>query len=151
MIILFENILVLKESLACNGCFGLFTKFKKGSGTSFWYTFSAIFFHKNAPYLMLYQWKMFECHTFFPSQDIKQNVKVTSKFKGYLCYKTIFCNKVALNAQLIFFIWRRNVLFSRYLDFCVFVKSIDFKIYDIIISIATWWSGSSLETVEPHP
>ena len=27
-----------------------------------------------------------------------------------------------------FFIWRKNVLFSRYLDFCVSVKSTDFKI-----------------------
>ena len=23
---------------------------------------------------MLYQWPRFQCHTFFPSQDIKQNV-----------------------------------------------------------------------------
>ena len=36
-----------------------------------------------------------------------------------------------------FFIWRKNnVLFSRYRDFCVFVKPTDFKICDIIISIA---------------
>ena len=41
-------------------------------------------------------------------------------FKGYLCYKTIFCHKVALDTQLMnFFIWNKNnVLFSR---FCVFV------------------------------
>ena len=40
--------------------------------------------------------------------------------KGYLCYKTIFCHTVALDAQLMsFFIWRKNyALFSRYLDFC---------------------------------
>ena len=31
MIILFQNILFLKEFLACNGFFGLFTKVKKGS------------------------------------------------------------------------------------------------------------------------
>ena len=36
-----------------------------------------------------------------------------------------------------FFIWRKNsVLFSRYQDFCVFGKSADFKISDVIISIA---------------
>ena len=50
--------------------------------------------------------------------------------KGYLHYKTIFCHKVALDAQLMnFFIWSKNkILFSRYLDFCVFVKSTNIKI-----------------------
>ena len=42
---LFDNTLskyaILKELIGCNGCFGLFTKIKKGSGTSFWCTFSA--------------------------------------------------------------------------------------------------------------
>ena len=44
--------------------------------------------------------------------------------KGYLCYKTIFCLKVASDAQLTnFFIWRKNnVLFSRYLDFFWFCE-----------------------------
>ena len=32
--------LILKQLLACNGCFGVFTKIKKGSVTSFWCTFS---------------------------------------------------------------------------------------------------------------
>ena len=36
-----------------------------------------------------------------------------------------------------FLIWRQNILFSRYLDFCAFVKSTDFKIRDIIIGIAS--------------
>ena len=40
---------------------------------------------------------------------------------------------------MIFFIWRKNVLFSRYLDFCIFVKSTDFKICDVIIDITTQW------------
>ena len=89
MIIPFQNILFLKEFLACNGCFGLFTKIKKGSGTSFWCTFSVWFFHKNVHYLMLYQWPKFQCHTFFSSQDIKQIVLLSSylnviKFKIYL-------------------------------------------------------------------
>ena len=44
---LFQKILLLKEFLACNGCFGLFTKIKWGSGNSIWCTFSAWFFHKN--------------------------------------------------------------------------------------------------------
>ena len=74
MIILFQNILFLKEFLACNGCFGLFSKIKKGSGASFWYTFSAWFFHKNVLCLILYQWAKFQCHTLFLSQDIKENM-----------------------------------------------------------------------------
>ena len=42
--------------------------------------------------------------------------------KGYLRHKSIFCHKVALDVKLIFLIWRKNVSFSRYLDFYVFVK-----------------------------
>ena len=59
-------------------------------------------------------------------------------FKGYHCYKTILCHKAVLDVQLMnFFIWRKsNVSFSRYQDFCVFVKPADFKICDEIISIA---------------
>ena len=55
--------------------------------------------------------------------------------KGYLCCKTIFCHKVALDVQSMnFFIWNENnASFSRYLDFYVFVKSTDFKICDVII------------------
>ena len=45
-----QNNFFLKEFLACNCCFGLFSKIKKGSGASFWCTFSAWFFHKNVPY-----------------------------------------------------------------------------------------------------
>ena len=38
----------------------------------------------------------------------------------------------------ILLIWRKNdILFSRYLDFCDFVKSTDFKICDVIIGIAS--------------
>ena len=41
-------------------------------------------------------------------------------FKGYLCYNTIFCHKVALDMQFMnLFIWRKNnASFLRYLDFC---------------------------------
>ena len=45
--ILFKNILFLKEFLASSSCSGLFTKTKKGPGTSFWCTFSAWFVHKS--------------------------------------------------------------------------------------------------------
>ena len=56
-------------------------------------------------------------------------------FKGYLHCKTIFCNKVAFDVQLIFFIWRKSdVSFSRYLD-CVFMRSTDFRIFDIIMAL----------------
>ena len=78
LVIFFQNILFLKEFLACNGCFGLFTKIKKRSGTTFWCTFSAWFFDKNVLYLILYQWIKCQCHIFFPSQDIKQNVLLGS-------------------------------------------------------------------------
>ena len=59
--------------------------------------------------------------------------------KGYLRYKANICHKVALDVQLMnFFVWsKNNVSLSKYLDFCVFVKSTDFKICDVIISIAT--------------
>ena len=70
--------LFLKEFLACNDCFGLFTKIKKGSRTNFLYTNSAWFFHKNVPYLILHQWTKFQCHTSFPSQVIKQNMLLSS-------------------------------------------------------------------------
>ena len=78
MIILFQNIWFLKVFLVCNEYIGLFTKFKKGSGISFWCTFSVWFFHTNTPYLILYQLTKFQCHTFYPSQDIKRNVLLSS-------------------------------------------------------------------------
>ena len=85
MILFFQNILFSKEFVACNGCFGLITKMKKQSGTSFWCPFPAWFFHKNILYLILYQWTRFQCHNFFPSQDLKQNVLLSSylNFKIY--------------------------------------------------------------------
>ena len=86
MIILFQNILVLKKFIACNGCFELLTKIKKGSGTSFWCIFSAWFFHKNVPCLILYQWTKFHCDTFFPFQDIKQNVFLSSYLDCWWCH-----------------------------------------------------------------
>ena len=35
-------------------------------------------FHKNVPYLILYQWAKFQCHSLLLSQDIKQNVLLNS-------------------------------------------------------------------------
>ena len=72
------------------------------------------------------------------SPFFKTFVAKYNKFQGYLPYKSIFFHKVALDVQFMnFFIWRKNnVLFSRYIDFCVFVKSTNFKICDVIIDIA---------------
>ena len=72
--IFFQNTLVLQVLPACNGCFGLYTKTKKWSDTSFWCSISAWFLHKKCFYYILYQLTKFQCHIFFPSKDIKQNV-----------------------------------------------------------------------------
>ena len=66
----------MKEFLPCNRCFVLFTKIKKGSGVSFWCTFSSWFFHVIAPYLILYQLTKFQRHIFL--KDIMQNVLLSS-------------------------------------------------------------------------
>ena len=78
MTILFQNTLFLKEFVVWNGCFGIISKIKKGSSVRFWCTFPAWLFHKNVPYLILYQWTNFQCHTLFLSQDIKQNLLLSS-------------------------------------------------------------------------
>ena len=70
--ILFQNILLLKEFLVCNGCFVLSIKIIKRPGTCFCCTFLAWFFYKNVLYLILHLWAKFQCHTFLTSQDIKQ-------------------------------------------------------------------------------
>ena len=82
-----------KEFLAWNGCFGLFSKIKKGSGTSFWCTFCAWFFHKNLLYLILYQWTTFQCHTSFLSQDIKHVL-----FRSYLEVDDVINFKIFLES-----------------------------------------------------
>ena len=89
MIILFQNILLLKEFLGCNGCFGLFTKIIKRSGNISCCIFSAWFFHKNAFYLILHLWTKFQCHTFFPSQDIKQDVLLSSYLDNWWRHKLL--------------------------------------------------------------
>ena len=80
---LFDNPLskyiVLKQFLACNDCFWLFTKIIKRSGTSFCCTFSAWFFCKNILYLILQCHA--QCHTFFLSQDIKTKCVIEFLFR----------------------------------------------------------------------
>ena len=63
--------------------------------------------------------------------------KKVKSFKGYLHCKVILCYKIPLDVQLMnFFIWRKNhLLFLRRWGFCIFVKSADFKICDVIIGI----------------
>ena len=80
----------------------MYTKIKKGSGTNFWCTFSAWFFHKNVPYLMLHQLTEFQCQTFFPSQDIKQNVllKLVSTISNFYFSPNDILSKTMKNVFL---------------------------------------------------
>ena len=67
--IIFQNILFLKEFLACNCCLRLFTKIKKASWTKLLGQIFIVIFHKNLFYIILCQ---------FASQVIKQNVLLSS-------------------------------------------------------------------------
>ena len=71
-------ILFLKECPVCIGCFRLFNKIKKRSGTNFWCIFFCMIFQKNIPHLTLHQLTKFQCHTFLPSQHINENVLLSS-------------------------------------------------------------------------
>ena len=57
---------------------GYLAKLKRGLmqafGAHFLHDFSVKFF----PYLILYQWTKFQCHTLFLFRDIKQNVLLSS-------------------------------------------------------------------------
>ena len=53
---------------------GYLPKLKRG----LWCTFSAGFFHKNVPYLILYQETKFQCHIFFSFS--RYQAKGVSKF-----------------------------------------------------------------------
>ena len=84
MIILFQNILFLNifnilffEFLHAIAVLSYLLKLKKDLGLAFMQIFCMIF-PKNVLYLILYQWPKFQCHTFFPSQDIKQNMLLSS-------------------------------------------------------------------------
>ena len=61
MIVLIQNISFLKEFFCVQWL-------------TFWCTFSAWFFHKNVPYLILCQLSNFQSQSFFPFQDIKKDV-----------------------------------------------------------------------------
>ena len=65
MIVLFQNIFMSQEFLTCIGCFGLFIKMNRGSGTTFWCTFSAYFFLKNFLILSSINWPSFNIRPFF--------------------------------------------------------------------------------------
>ena len=53
---------------------GYLPKLIRGLELAFGAHFLHGFFHANAPCLILYQFTKFQCHIFFPSQDIKQNL-----------------------------------------------------------------------------
>ena len=57
---------------------GYLPKLKRGLRLAFGAHFLYDYGNKNISYLMHYQWTKFQCHTFFPSQDIKQNVLLSS-------------------------------------------------------------------------
>ena len=54
---------------------GSLAKLKRGLGLAFRAHFLYGFSVKN---FLLYQWSKFQCHTLFRSQDIKQNVLLSS-------------------------------------------------------------------------
>ena len=53
---------------------GYLEKLKMRLGLAFRPHFLHDFFCKNVPHLILYQWTKIQCHIFFLSQDVKQNV-----------------------------------------------------------------------------
>ena len=55
---------------------GYLPKLKGVLGLALMQIFCMIFSEKCS--ITLYQWKKFQCHNFFPSQDIKQNVLLSS-------------------------------------------------------------------------
>ena len=73
-----QNIFFLEEFITCNGSFGLFTKIKKGVSNKILVHIFCMIFPQNVSYLTFYQLKTLQCHTFFPSQDIKQIVLLSS-------------------------------------------------------------------------
>ena len=57
---------------------GYLVKLKRGLGLTFVPHFLHDFLHENVPYLILYQWPRFQYYTLFSSQDIKQNMLLSS-------------------------------------------------------------------------
>ena len=60
---------------------GYLPKLKEGLGLVFGAPFLHDFVIKKVFYLILYQQTKFQCHTSFPSQDIKQNVLLKFLFR----------------------------------------------------------------------
>ena len=69
---------IFKRISTCNCCFGLFTKIIKRSGTSFWCTFSTWFFPQKCSLFDTTSMDKVSMSYLFPSQDIKQNVLLSS-------------------------------------------------------------------------
>ena len=70
---------------------------------------------------------------------VKQNIHSfkPAVFKGYLRYKTLLCHKAALDVSLMNFFYLNKKCFVLEISrFLCFVKPEDFKICDVIISIA---------------
>ena len=120
MIIFFQNILFLKQFIACSSCFGLFTKTIKGYRTRFWCIFFAWFFHKNVPHLILYQLTKFDVISL--SLWKYQAICI---IKGYLHYKTITSQNVSSKAQVKVFFYFVEKLCSvlKIFKFCYFQPS----------------------------
>ena len=57
---------------------GYLPKSKGDLGLIFGVQFLYVFFHKNVLCLILYQWTKIQCHISFSSQDIKENVLLSS-------------------------------------------------------------------------
>ena len=51
---------------------GYLPKLKRSLGLALVHSLSMVF--RNVSYLILYLWTKFQCHTFFSSQGIKENV-----------------------------------------------------------------------------
>ena len=57
---------------------GYFAKLKRGLRLTFGAHFLHDFFDKNILYLIIYRWTKFQCHNLFLSENIKQNVFLSS-------------------------------------------------------------------------
>ena len=71
---------------------------------------------------------------------VTTQLKLVTKLKGYLHYKTISSQTVLFEAQVknFFFLLKSYVSFSRYLSFHIFNHSMIYQICDIMISVSAW-------------
>ena len=81
---LFDNPLskyLIFRIISCMQClfWVIYQNWKRRLGLAF----GAYFFHKNVSYLVLYQLAKFKYQTFFPSQDIKENVPLSSHLDNW--------------------------------------------------------------------